>query len=142
MKVTTTIQSMRNKNGNLIKIKKLTITTIPVSWSCKKVGDVKNCFEMTGNGMFISKELPVGGKFRCLYGADAGNYLNKFVEFKITEKWHAADVIICTSSVVKGDTYRTDCNETLSYGYPFPHTAMTMTTALSLQNQLQKPTES
>ena len=68
---------------------KPTITTIPVSWSCKKVGDVKNCFEddWKWNDSDISKELPVGVEISAtaVYnGADAGNYLNKFVEFKIT----------------------------------------------------------
>ena len=38
---------------------KPTITTIPVSWSCKKVGDVKNCFEddWKWNDSDISKRI-------------------------------------------------------------------------------------
>ena len=109
---------------------KPTITTIPVSWSCKKVGDVKNCFEddWKWNDSDISKELPVGVEISAtaVYnGADAGNYLNKFVEFKITrskcQHEHTAGRYYsspsCTSSGYSGDTYCTDCNETLSYGY-------------------------
>ena len=109
---------------------KPTITTIPVSWSCKKVGDVKNCFEddWKWNDSDISKELPVGVEISAtaVYnGADAGNYLNKFVEFKITrskcQHEHTAGRYYsspsCTSSGYSGDTYCTDCNKTLSYGY-------------------------
>ena len=109
---------------------KPTITTIPVSWSCKKVGDVKNCFEddWKWNDSDISKELPVGVEISAtaVYnGADAGNYLNKFVEFKIIrskcQHEHTAGRYYsspsCTSSGYSGDTYCTDCNETLSYGY-------------------------
>ena len=109
---------------------KPTITTIPVSWSCKKVGDVKNCFEddWKWNDSDISKELPVGVEISAtaVYnGADAGNYLNKSVEFKITrskcQHEHTAGRYYsspsCTSSGYSGDTYCTDCNETLSYGY-------------------------
>ena len=109
---------------------KPTITTIPVSWSCKKVGDVKNCFEddWKWNDSDISKELPVGEEVsaRAVYnGTDADNYVNKSVEFKITRKActhpHTAERYYsspsCTSSGYSGDTYCTDCNETLSYGY-------------------------
>ena len=109
---------------------KPTITTIPVSWSCKKVGDVKNCFEddWKWNDSDISKKLPVGVEISAtaVYnGADAGNYLNKSVEFKITrskcQHEHTAGRYYsspsCTSSGYSGDTYCTDCNETLSYGY-------------------------
>ena len=109
---------------------KPTITTIPVSWSCKKVGDVKNCFEddWKWNDSDISKELLVGVEISAtaVYnGADAGNYLNKFVEFKITrskcQHEHTAGRYYsspsCTSSGYSGDTYCTDCNKTLSYGY-------------------------
>ncbi len=58
-------------------------------------------------------------------GADAGNYLNNSVEFKITRSEctheHTAGRYYsspsCTSSGYSGDTYCTDCNKTLSYGY-------------------------
>ena len=109
---------------------KPTITTIPVSWSCKKVGDVKNCFEddWKWNDSDISKELPVGEEVsaRAVYnGTDADNYVNTSVVFKITRKActhpHTAERYYsspsCTSSGYSGDTYCTDCNETLSYGY-------------------------
>ena len=103
---------------------------IPVSWSCKKVGDVKNCFEddWKWSDSDSSKELPVGVEISAtaVYkGADAGNYLNNSVEFKITRSEctheHTAGRYYsspsCTSSGYSGDTYCTDCNETLSYGY-------------------------
>ena len=109
---------------------KPTITTIPVSWSCKKVEDVKNCFEddWKWSDSDISKELPVGVEISAtaVYkGADAGNYLNNSVEFKITRSEctheHTAGRYYsspsCTSSGYSGDTYCTDCNKTLSYGY-------------------------
>ena len=109
---------------------KPTITTIPVSWSCKKVGDVKNCFEddWKWNDSDISKELPVGEEVSAtaVYnGTDADNYVNTSVVFKITRKActhpHTAERYYsspsCTSSGYSGDTYCTDCNETLSYGY-------------------------
>ena len=109
---------------------KPTITTIPVSWSCKKVGDVKNCFEddWKWNDSDISKELPVGEEVsaRAVYnGTDADNYVNTSVGFKIIRKActhpHTAERYYsspsCTSSGYSGDTYCTDCNETLSYGY-------------------------
>ena len=86
MKVTTTIQSIvyLHQNGNLSfqKHKHLQINQpllqYPVSWSCKKVGDVKNCFEddWKWNDSDISKELPVGVEISAtaVYnGADAGN---------------------------------------------------------------------
>ena len=105
-------------------------TEIPVSWSCKKVEDVKNCFEddWKWSDSDISKELPVGKEISAtaVYkGADAGNYLNESVEFKITRSKctheHTAGRYYsspsCTSSGYSGDTYCTDCNETLSYGY-------------------------
>ena len=103
---------------------------IPVSWSCKKVEDVKGFFEddWKWSDSDISKELPVGEEISAtaVYkGADAGNYLNESVEFKITRSKctheHTAGRYYsspsCTSSGYSGDTYCTDCNETLSYGY-------------------------
>ena len=109
---------------------KPTDTTISVPWSCKKVEDVKNCFEddWKWSNSDISKELPVGKEIsaRAIYnGADAGNYLDESVEFKITRSEckheHTAGRYYsspsCTSSGYSGDTYCTDCNETLSYGY-------------------------
>ena len=103
---------------------------IPVSWSCKKVEDVKGFFEddWKWSDSDISKELPVGEEISAtaVYnGTDADNYVNKSVEFKITRKActhpHTAERYYsspsCTSSGYSGDTYCTDCNETLSYGY-------------------------
>ena len=130
---------------------KPTITTIPVSWSCKKVGDVKNCFEddWKWNDSDISKELPVGVEISAtaVYnGADAGNYLNKFVEFKITrskcQHEHTAGRIIPLHPVLPAGIAEIPTAQTVMKHFPmvipFPHTVMTMTTVLSLQNQLQK----
>ena len=109
---------------------KPTNTTISVSWSCKKVEDVKNCFEDDWKWSVsdISKELLVGKEISAtaVYtGEDANNYKETSVEFKITRKActhpHTAERYYsspsCTSSGYSGDTYCTDCNETLSYGY-------------------------
>ena len=104
--------------------------TIYVSWLCKKVEDVKGLFndEWKWSDSDISKKLPVGEEVSAtaVYnGTDADNYVNKSVEFKITRKActhpHTAERYYsspsCTSSGYSGDTYCTDCNETLSYGY-------------------------
>ena len=109
---------------------KPTNTTISVSWSCKKVEDVKNCFEDDWKWSVsdISKELLVGKEISAtaVYtGEDANNYKETSVAFKITRKActhpHTAERYYsspsCTSSGYSGDTYCTDCNETLSYGY-------------------------
>ena len=101
-----------------------------VSWLCKKVEDVKGLFndEWKWSDSDISKELPVGKEVSAtaVYnGTDADNYVNTSVEFKITRKActhpHTAERYYsspsCTSSGYSGDTYCTDCNETLSYGY-------------------------
>ncbi len=107
-----------------------TQTTIPVSWSCKKVGDITNILpaQWIWKDTDKSKALEVGIPIcaTAVYvGTDADNYVNKSVEFKITRKActhpHTAERYYsspsCTSSGYSGDTYCTDCNETLSYGY-------------------------
>ena len=104
--------------------------TIYVSWLCKKVEDVKGLFndEWKWSDSDISKKLPVGEEVSAtaVYnGTDADNYVNTSVVFKITRKActhpHTAERYYsspsCTSSGYSGDTYCTDCNETLSYGY-------------------------
>ena len=101
-----------------------------VSWLCKKVEDVKSLFndEWKWSDSDISKKLPVGEEVSAtaVYnGTDADNYVNTSVVFKITRKActhpHTAERYYsspsCTSSGYSGDTYCTDCNETLSYGY-------------------------
>ena len=101
-----------------------------VSWLCKKVEDVKGLFndDWKWSGSDISKELPVGKEVSAtaVYtGEDANNYEETWVVFKITRKActhpHTAERYYsspsCTSSGYSGDTYCTDCNETLSYGY-------------------------
>ena len=103
---------------------------ISVPWSCKKVGDIKDVLknDWKWSDSDISRKLPVGEEIsaRAVYnGADAGNYLDESVEFKITRRKctheHTAGRYYsspsCTSSGYSGDTYCTDCNETLSYGY-------------------------
>ena len=103
---------------------------ISVPWSCKKVGDIKDVLknDWKWSDSDISRELPVGKEIsaKAVYnGADAGNYLDESVEFKITRSEctheHTAGRYYsspsCISSGYSGDTYCTDCNETLSYGY-------------------------
>ena len=111
---------------------KPTDTTKPksVSWLCKKVKDVKGLFNDDWNWSTsdIFKELPVGEEVSAtaVYnGKDANNYEETTVEFKITRKActhpHTAERYYsspsCTSSGYSGDTYCTDCNKTISYGY-------------------------
>ena len=101
-----------------------------VSWSYKKVGDITNILpaQWIWKDTDKSKALEVGRPIcaTAVYaGTDADNYVNKSVEFKITRKActhpHTAERYYsspsCTSSGYSGDTYCTDCNETLSYGY-------------------------
>ena len=109
---------------------KPTDTIKSVSWLCKKVEDVKGLFndDWKWSNSDISKKLPVGEEVSAtaVYnGTDADNYVNTSVVFKITRKActhpHTAERYYsspsCTSSGYSGDTYCTDCNETLSYGY-------------------------
>ena len=77
----------------------------------------------------ISKKIPVGEEVSAtaVYnGTDADNYVNTSVVFKNHQKKHVHTPHTaeryysspsCTSSGYSGDTYCTDCNETLSYGY-------------------------
>ncbi|URW84831.1 hypothetical protein M5E86_12380 [Blautia wexlerae] len=103
-------------------------TPISVSWSCKKVGDITNILPENWIWEDTDKSLEVGIPIfaTAVYaGTDAGNYVNKSVELKITRSEctheHTAGRYYsspsCTSSGYSGDTYCTDCNETLSYGY-------------------------
>ena len=103
-------------------------TPISVSWSCKKVGDITNILPKNWIWEDTDKSLEVGIPIfaTAVYaGTDAGNYVNKSVELKITRSEctheHTAGRYYsspsCTSSGYSGDTYCTDCNKTLSYGY-------------------------
>ena len=103
-------------------------TPISVSWSCKKVGDITNILPENWIWEDTDKSLEVGIPIfaTAVYaGKDAGNYVNKSVELKITRSEctheHTAGRYYsspsCTSSGYSGDTYCTDCNKTLSYGY-------------------------
>ena len=107
---------------------KPTKTTIYVPWSCKKVNEIApNPLPANWKWQDSDKNLNLGGNTAtAVYtDEDANNYENISVEFKITRKActhpHTAERYYsspsCTSSGYSGDTYCTDCNETLSYGY-------------------------
>ena len=107
---------------------KPTKTTIYVPWSCKKVNEIApNPLPANWKWQDSDKKLNLGGNTAtAVYtDEDANNYENISVEFKITRKActhpHTAERYYsspsCTSSGYSGDTYCTDCNETLSYGY-------------------------
>ena len=107
---------------------KPTKTTISVPWSCKKVNEIApNPLPANWKWQDSDKNLNLGGNTAtAVYtDEDANNYKNISVEFKITRKActhpHTAERYYsspsCTSSGYSGDTYCTDCNETLSYGY-------------------------
>ena len=103
---------------------------ISVSWSCKKVGDITNILpeHWIWKDADKSKALEVGipiSAYAIYNDTDAGNYVHESVKFVITRSEctheHTAGRYYssqsCTSSGYSGDTYCTDCNETLSYGY-------------------------
>ena len=107
---------------------KPTNTTILVPWSCKKVNEIApNPLPANWKWQDSDKNLNLGSNTAtAVYtDEDANNYVNKSVEFKITRKAcihpHTAERYYsspsCTSSGYSGDTYCTDCNKTLSYGY-------------------------
>ena len=106
-------------------------TTIPVLWSCKKIRDITNPFSADwkwDNDVNPDQELQVGKPIiaTAIYnGDDKGNYEKESITYTITRSQctheHTAGRYYsspsCTSSGYSGDTYCTDCNETLSYGY-------------------------
>ena len=106
-------------------------TTIPVLWSCKKIRDITNPFSADwkwDNNVNPDQELQVGKPITAtaIYnGDDKGNYEKESITYTITRSQctheHTAGRYYsspsCTSSGYSGDTYCTDCNETLSYGY-------------------------
>ena len=108
------------------------IDTISVPWSCKKVNEIvpnplPENWEWQDSDK--TKDLNVGDNTAtAVYtGEDAnkGNYDTEVVTYTITRKActheHTAGRYYsspsCTSSGYSGDTYCTDCNKTLSYGY-------------------------
>ena len=108
-------------------------TKISVSWFCKKVGDITNIlpehwiWKDTDKSKELKVEEPISAD--AVYnGTDKENYVTKTVTYTITrskcEHKHTAGRYYsspsCTSSGYSGDTYCTDCNETLSYGYTIP----------------------
>ena len=106
-------------------------TSISVLWSCKKISDIANPFSADwnwDNGVNPDQELQVGKPITAtaIYnGDDKGNYEKESITYTITRSQctheHTAGRYYsspsCTSSGYSGDTYCTDCNETLSYGY-------------------------
>ena len=106
-------------------------TTIPVLWSCKKIRDITNPFSADwkwDNDVNPDQELQVGKPITAtaIYnGDDKGNYEKESITYTIIRSQctheHTAGRYYsspsCTSSGYSGDTYCTDCNETLSYGY-------------------------
>ena len=111
---------------------KPTNPAIPVPWSCKKVNEIvpnplPENWEWQDSDK--TKDLNVGDNTAtAVYtGEDAnkGNYDTEVVTYTITRKActheHTAGRYYsspsCTSSGYSGDTYCTDCNKTLSYGY-------------------------
>ena len=128
---------------------------ISVPWSCKKVNEIAANL-LPANWKWqtedAAKDLQVGNNSAAaIYtGEDKGNYVSETVTYTIIrskcEHKHTAERYYsspsCTSSGYSGDTYCKDCNKTISYGYTISDMDMTMITVLSLQNQLQKLTES
>ena len=106
-------------------------TPIFVLWSCKKIRDITNPFSADwkwDNNVNPDQELQVGKPITAtaIYnGDDKGNYEKESITYTITRSQctheHTAGRYYsspsCTSSGYSGDTYCTDCNETLSYGY-------------------------
>ena len=132
-----------------------TQTTISVPWSCKKVKDIDpNPLPQNWNWQAndADNDLQVGNNSAtAIYnGNDKGNYHNEEITYTIIRKEceHKNTVGCyysspsCTSNGYSGDTYCNDCERTIYYGSTIPAYGHTMTTALSLQNQLQKLTES
>ena len=106
-------------------------TPIFVLWSCKKIRDITNPFSADwkwDNDVNPDQELQVGKPITAtaIYnGDDKGNYEKESIAYTIIRSQctheHTAGRYYsspsCTSSGYSGDTYCTDCNETLSYGY-------------------------
>ena len=106
-------------------------TPIFVLWSCKKIRDITNPFSADwkwANDVNPDQELQVGKPITAtaIYnGDDKGNYEKESITYTIIRSQctheHTAGRYYsspsCTSSGYSGDTYCTDCNETLSYGY-------------------------
>ena len=106
-------------------------TSISVLWSCKKICDITNPFPADwkwDKDVNPDQELQVGKPITAtaIYnGDDKGNYEKESITYTITRSQctheHTAGRYYsspsCTSSGYSGDTYCTDCNETLSYGY-------------------------
>ena len=106
-------------------------TPIFVLWFCKKIRDITNPFSADwkwDNDVNPDQELQVGKPIiaTAIYnGDDKGNYEKESITYTIIRSQctheHTAGRYYsspsCTSSGYSGDTYCTDCNETLSYGY-------------------------
>ena len=106
-------------------------TTIFVPWSCKKISDITRPFSSDWKwrtDVNLDQKLQVGKPITAtaVYnGNDKENYEKESITYTITRSQctheHTAGRYYsspsCTSSGYSGDTYCTDCNETLSYGY-------------------------
>ena len=100
-----------------------------VPWTCKKVADITTNLPTNWTWQDSSKDLQEGSNsvIAVYTGPDAGegNYERETVDYTITRSKctheHTAGRYYsspsCTSSGYSGDTYCTDCNETISYGY-------------------------
>ena len=108
-----------------------TQTPKSVSWFYKKISDIPNLLPTDWKWVNPDQELQVGTPIiaTAIYnGSDKGNYQNEEINYTITREEctheHTAGRYYsspsCTSSGYSGDTYCTDCNETLSYGYTIP----------------------
>ena len=104
------------------------ITDKSVPWSCKKIEDIALPEHWIWKATDISKELEVGKPISAdaVYNStDKGNYVTETVTYTITrskcEHKHITGRYYsspsCTSNGYSGDTYCTDCNQTISYGY-------------------------
>ena len=104
--------------------------TIFVPWSCKKVNEIDpDSLPENWEWQDSTKDLNVGDNTATAFytGEDAnkGNYNTETFTYTITreackhphttERYYSSPS--CTSSGYSGDTYCTDCNKTLSYGY-------------------------
>ena len=104
--------------------------TISVPWSCKKVNEIDpDSLPENWEWQDSTKDLNVGDNTATAFytGEDAnkGNYNTETFTYTITreackhphttERYYSSPS--CTSSGYSGDTYCTDCNKTLSYGY-------------------------
>lgn len=125
-------------------------TTISVPWSCKKISDITNPFSTDwkwDNDVKLDQELQVGEPITAtaVYnGNDKGNYEKESIITQSPER-NANTKIQLDATIplhpvlpvdIAGTPIVTTAREPSITAPRFLHMAMTMTTALSLQNQL------